>query len=185
MKRPWDGDRYLQLVEKLRAAMPDVAIRTTFIVGFPGETEGEFEHVLSFIREARLDRVGAFLFSREPGTPAHDMPGQVPLRVKQERFDRLMRTQQTISLERNKRWEGRELRVLVDESKDGWIAGRSFRDAPEIDGWIYARGDATPGSFANVVITEAKEHDLYGHLQGVEAPKRQVIPLKLAMKRAQ
>jgi ribosomal protein S12 methylthiotransferase len=185
MKRPWDGDRYLQLVEKLRAAMPDVAIRTTFIVGFPGETEEEFEHVLSFIREARLDRVGAFLFSREPGTPAHDMPGQVPLRVKQERFDRLMRTQQTISLERNKRWEERELRVLVDESKDGWIAGRSFRDAPEIDGWVYARGDATPGSFAYVVITEAREHDLYGHLQGVEAPKRQFVPLKMATRRAQ
>jgi ribosomal protein S12 methylthiotransferase len=108
------------------------------------------------------------------------MPGQVPLRVKQERFDRLMRTQQTISLERNKRWEGRELRVLVDENKDGWIAGRSFRDAPEIDGWIYARGDATPGTFATVTVTEAKEHDLYGHLAGADAPLRQVTPLKMS-----
>lgn len=185
MKRPWDGARYLELVAKLRSAMPDVAVRTTFIVGFPGETDEEFDDLVSFVKSARLDRVGAFLFSREPGTPAHDMPGQVPLRVKQERFDRLMRTQQTISLEKNKGWEGRELRVLVDESKDGWIAGRSFRDAPEIDGWVYARGDATPGSFANVVVTEAKEHDLYGHLQGVEAPRRQFVPLKMATKRAQ
>jgi ribosomal protein S12 methylthiotransferase len=113
------------------------------------------------------------------------MPGQVPLRAKQERFDRLMRTQQTISLERNRLWEGRSMRVLVEEFKDGWIAGRSFRDAPEIDGWVYALGSAKPGTFANVTVTEAREHDLYGHLHGAEAPKRQVTPLKMAVKRAQ
>ncbi|MCH7905608.1 MAG: 30S ribosomal protein S12 methylthiotransferase RimO, partial [Armatimonadetes bacterium] len=181
MKRPWDGERYLQVFDKVRKAIPDVAIRTTFIVGFPGETDAEFDHLLDFVKDAKLDRVGAFLFSREPGTPAHDMPGQVPLKVKQQRFDRLMRIQQGVSLEKNKRWEGQSLRVLVDECKDGWVAGRSFRDAPEIDGWVYARGEASPGVFAEVQITEGKEHDLYGHLQGVEPPKRQLNPLKMAM----
>ena len=180
MKRPWDGERYLKLVEKLGSAMPDVAVRTTFIVGFPGETDQEFAHMLSFVREAKLDRVGAFLFSREPGTPAHDMPGQVPLKVKQERYDRLMRAQQAVSLEKSRSWEGRPLRVLVDECKDGWVAGRSFRDAPEIDGWVYARGSASPGSFVTVHVTEGKEHDLYGHLEGAEAPKRQVRTLQMS-----
>jgi ribosomal protein S12 methylthiotransferase len=180
MKRPWEGDRYLKLVEKLRSAMPDVAVRTTFIVGFPGETEAEFASLVEFVQEARLDRVGAFLFSREPGTPAHDMPGQVPLRAKQERYDRLMRAQQAVSLEKSRSWEGRVLRVLVDECKDGWVAGRSFRDAPEIDGWVYARGDAPPGTFVTVHVTEGMEHDLYGHLSGEEAPKRQVRSLQMA-----
>ncbi len=186
MKRPWDGSRYLKVFEKVRAAMPTVAIRTTFIVGFPGETETEFAHLLDFVKEAKLDRVGAFLFSREPGTPAHDMDGQVPLQVKEQRIDRLMRIQQGVSLEINKAWEGRTLRVLVDECKDGWVAGRSYRDAPEIDGWVYAQGDAVPGAFVDVIVTEGKEHDLYGHLEGVEAPKRQVRSLQMAaLRRAQ
>jgi ribosomal protein S12 methylthiotransferase len=180
MKRPWDGDRYLSLIERLRAAMPDVAVRTTFIVGFPGETEQQFASLVSFVQEAKLDRVGAFLFSREPGTPAHDMPGQVPLKVKQERYDRLMRAQQAVSLSKSHHWEGRSLRVLVDECKDGWVAGRSFRDAPEIDGWVYARGNAEPGTFVDVQVTEGREHDLYGHLAGAEAPKRQVRRLQMA-----
>ncbi|HXH61882.1 MAG TPA: 30S ribosomal protein S12 methylthiotransferase RimO [Fimbriimonadaceae bacterium] len=183
MKRPWDGERYLRLFEKIRATIPDVAIRTTFIVGFPGETDTEFRHMVDFVKEARLDRVGAFLFSREPGTSAHDMPDQVPLKTKQDRYDRLMRVQQSVSLEKNKAWEGRSLRVLVDESKDGWIAGRSFRDAPEIDGWVYAKGVATPGSFVKVAVTEGTEHDLYGHLKGEEPPKRRVAPIRMASAR--
>ena len=108
------------------------------------------------------------------------MPGQVPLVIKEQRFDKLMRVQQGVSLDKNKGWEGRSLRVLVDECRDGWIAGRSFRDAPEIDGWVYARGDAAPGEFAEVQITEGKEHDLYGHLQGVEPPKKRLSPLQMA-----
>jgi ribosomal protein S12 methylthiotransferase len=95
MKRPWDGDRYLGLLEKVRRVMPEAAIRTTFIVGFPGETEEEFQHLLNFVDAAQLDRVGAFLFSREPGTPSHEMEGQVPFRVKQQRYDRLMSRQQS------------------------------------------------------------------------------------------
>ncbi|MBS1723583.1 MAG: 30S ribosomal protein S12 methylthiotransferase RimO [Armatimonadetes bacterium] len=164
MKRPWDGERYLKLFEKLRQAMPEAAIRTTFIVGFPGETEQEFQALLDFVREARLDRVGAFTFSREAGTPAHDMAAQVPFLTKRERYDRLMRMQAGISLAKNKAWEGRSLTVLVDECKDGWISGRSFRDAPEIDGWVYASGEATPGAFVEVCVTDGREHDLYGEI---------------------
>lgn len=184
MKRPWDGERYLRLFEKVRAAMPHAAIRTTFIVGFPGETDAEFSALTDFVKEAKLDRVGAFTFSREPGTPAHDMPNQVPFRKKRERFDRLMRTQQVISLEKNRAYEGQELDVLVEESRDGWIAGRSFRDAPEIDGWVYAQGTAEPGSLAKVKITEGREHDLYGHLEGHQPPRRKLTALKMASPRA-
>lgn len=182
MKRPWDGERYLKLFDKVRSRIPDVAIRTTFIVGFPGETDAEFNYLVDFIREAKLDRVGAFTFSREPGTPSHDMPGQVPFRTKRERYDRLMRAQSPISLAKNKAWEGQSIRVLVDESKDGWIAGRSYRDAPEIDGWVYAQGDAAPGSFVTVTVSEGKEHDLYGSVAGVGLTNR-LSPLRMAAPR--
>ncbi|MCB0825338.1 MAG: 30S ribosomal protein S12 methylthiotransferase RimO [Armatimonadetes bacterium] len=180
MKRPWDGDRYLAIFEKVRSAIPEVAIRTTFIVGFPGETDAEFRHMVDFVQAAKLDRVGAFTFSREPGTPAHDMDGQVPKKIKDERYDRLMRAQKPISLGINKGWEGKSIRVLVDEVKDGWMAGRSFRDAPEIDGWVYAKGDAQPGQFVEVRITEGREYDLIGHIAGSEPPKRQLIPLQMS-----
>lgn len=162
MKRPGDAERYLRLFEKARAAMPDVAIRTTFIVGFPGETEAEFGSLLDFVRQAKLDRVGAFMFSRESGTPAYDMAEQVPFRVKRHRHDQLMRVQQSVSLERNRAWEGRTLDVLVEEVRDGWSVGRSFRDAPEIDGLVYAKGDSAPGSIVPVKITEGREYDLVG-----------------------
>lgn len=165
MKRPWDGERYLQLFEKLRVAMPDCAIRTTFIVGFPGETDDEFEYLMEFIERARLDRVGAFLYSREPGTPSHDFEGQVPFRVKRARYDRLMSTQQGISLAINESWVGRSLPVLVEEVRDGWAIGRSHRDAPEIDGLVYARGEAAPGEMVTVKVTDAEPYDLYGELE--------------------
>lgn len=184
MKRPWDGDRYLKVFERVRAAIPAVTIRTTFIVGFPGETNEEFEHLLEFTKAARLDRVGAFTYSREPGTPSYEMPGQIPFRTKQQRYDRLMRAQRPISLEINESWIGKDIKVLVDESKNGWVAGRSFRDAPEIDGWVYGQGVAVPGSFINVTVTEAKEYDLYGHISGFESPKRTLQPLQMAGPRA-
>ncbi len=179
MKRPGDGERYLKLVEKLRAAMPDGAIRTTFIVGFPGETDIEFAELLAFVKQAKLDRVGAFMYSRETGTPAHDLPGQLPMRVKRARLDRLMRAQQEISLERNRAWEGRTLRVLVEEQREGWLLGRSHRDAPEIDGVVYARGAVEPGSFVDVQVTQGREYDLYGVVEGT-APSRGLTPLRMA-----
>jgi ribosomal protein S12 methylthiotransferase len=164
MKRPWDGDRYLALFEKVRAAMPDAAIRTTFIVGFPGETEAEFSYLLDFMRTAKLDRVGAFTFSREPTTPSHDMENQVPFRQKRERYDRLMRAQQGISLRVNQSWIGRELPVLVDEPKQGLWVGRSHRDAPEIDGIVAFSGEARPGDIVKVRVTHADPYDVQGEL---------------------
>lgn len=164
MKRPWDGDRYLALFEKVRKAVPDVSIRTTFIVGFPGETDAEFEHLIDFTRAARLDRVGAFTFSREPGTPSHDLPDQVPFRVKRQRYDRLMQIQQGISRAVNRDWIGKELSVLIEDTKDGWLIGRSTRDAPEIDGLVFVRGDAKPGDIVLATVTDAEPYDLYASM---------------------
>jgi len=166
MKRPWDGDRYLKLFEKVRAAMPEVAIRTTFIVGFPGETEGEFQALCDFVKTAKLDRVGAFTYSREPGTPSYEMPDQVPFRVKRERYDRLLRLQAAVSAENNKRWIGKSLDVLVDEASAGGFSGRSFRDAPEIDGVVRCKGEAVPGDIVSVTVEGFDEHDLAGTRPG-------------------
>lgn len=162
MKRPWDGDRYRAVFDKVRDQIPSVAIRTTFIVGFPGETEEEFDYLVDFVKKAELDRVGAFTYSRESGTPAHDMPGQVPFRTKQTRYDRLMRTQKPIALAKNLSWVGKELTVLVEDQKSGYSVGRSFRDAPEIDGLVWVKGDHTPGTFVTAKIEQAQEHDLIG-----------------------
>lgn len=181
MRRPWDGERYMRLFEKVRAAMPSCSIRTTFIVGFPGETDEEYKYLLDFVKESRLDRVGAFLFSREPGTPSHDMEGQISSKVKQERYDKLMRVQQKISLEMNQAWVGRTLNVLVDSKQDGWWVGRSHRDAPEIDGWVFFQGEAELGQIVPVEVTKAEPYDLYGKSQGyVEKPGRRLMPLRQA-----
>jgi ribosomal protein S12 methylthiotransferase len=178
MKRPWDGERYLKLFEKVRAAMPDVAIRTTFIVGFPGETDQEFDYLLDFVKKASLDRVGAFVFSREPGTPSYDMPEQVPSRVKRQRYDRLMTLQQEISLSVNESWIGRELDVLVEDIQEGWLVGRSHRDAPEIDGFVFVDGDAKPGSFVKAQVTSAEPYDLYARLSSAPKRVRSMIQLR-------
>jgi ribosomal protein S12 methylthiotransferase len=160
MKRPWNGDRYLELLAKARAAMPNVAVRSTFIVGYPGETDEEFQHLLAFLREARMDRVGAFVYSREPGTPSHDMPGQITSRIKRERYDAVMRLQQQISLEINQGLIGRRLQVLVDEADAETSIGRSHRDAPEIDGLVYVSGHLEPGTIVEVEVTGAEPYDL-------------------------
>jgi len=181
MKRPWDGERYLDLFEKVRAAMPEVAIRTTFIVGFPGETEEEFEDLLEFCEAAALDRVGAFTFSREPSTPSYDMPDQVPDEVKQERYARLMTLQQEISLEVNQGWIGKEIDVLVEDIRDGWLVGRSHRDAPEIDGFVFVEGEAKPGDFIRATVTGAEPYDLLA--KSLRTPKtgpRKMTSLRLA-----
>jgi ribosomal protein S12 methylthiotransferase len=181
MRRPWDGERYMRLFEKVRAALPEVAIRTTFIVGFPGETDEEFKYLLNFMKESKLDRVGAFVFSREPGTPSFDMPCQISAKVKQERYDRLMRTQQKISLEANQIWRGRLLQVLVEDRQGDWWIGRSHRDAPEIDGMVFFQGDAALGQIVSVEIDKAEAYDLYGKSSGyTERTARRVIPLRQA-----
>jgi ribosomal protein S12 methylthiotransferase len=182
MHRPWDGDRYLRLFEKVRAAMPNCAIRTTFIVGFPGETDAEFQHLVDFTRDARLDRVGAFQFSKEPGTPAHDLDGQVTPRLKRERYERLMRLQQKISLEKNEAWVGRDLDVLVEDTKEGWLIGRSHRDAPEIDGLVFVQGEGTPGAIVTTRVTGAEHYDLYAETLRVPVSSgRKLAPLRMAI----
>jgi ribosomal protein S12 methylthiotransferase len=167
MRRPPDTERTLGIIRDLRAAMPDIALRSTFIVGYPGETREEFAALLEFLEQARLDRVGVFRYSREPGTPAAELPGQVRGHVIERRWHEVMQLQQRISLERNKRWEGRTIQVLVEgqgASDDGapLIVGRSFRDAPEVDGQVFAWGTAAPGSFATVRVTQALDYDLWG-----------------------
>jgi ribosomal protein S12 methylthiotransferase len=181
MKRPWDGERYMRLFDKVRAAMPNAAVRTTFIVGFPGETQEEFASLIDFVKEARLDRVGAFVFSREPGTPSHDMEDQVSLKVKRERYDQIMRVQQKISMEVNQGWIGKELDVLIDEERDGWLIGRSHRDAPEIDGLVFVQGDAKPGDIVKTTVVQAEAYDLHARMDGATRPmRRELTPLRQA-----
>lgn len=160
MKRPWDGDRYLKLFDKVRARIPDVAIRSTFIIGFPGETEAEFEDLVCFVNAAKLDRVGAFLFSREEPTPSYNMEGQVPHRVKEARFARLMETQKEISRQVNQSWVGKELKVLVEEHREGWSIGRSHRDAPDIDGLVFLPALHEKGRILRARVTSADDYDL-------------------------
>jgi ribosomal protein S12 methylthiotransferase len=167
MGRPGDGDSYLRLIERLREAMPDIAIRSTFLLGFPGEREQEFETLLEFLRAAQLDRVGAFCYSPEAQTPAAAMPGRIAPAEAQQRYDELMVLQQQISLARNQRWIGRELDVLVESSgrhMGEWV-GRSFRDAPEIDGAVTVRapgGRGAAGEFIRARIVAAQPYDLVG-----------------------
>jgi ribosomal protein S12 methylthiotransferase len=167
MGRPGDGASYLKLVSRLRAAMPDIAIRSSFIVGFPGESEEEFRRLLDFVEGAQLDRAGAFCFSPERGTPAAGMPDQVPGEVAQQRYHELMALQQRVSLARNRGWVGREIEVLIEapsERNDEWI-GRSFRDAPEIDGMVKVQAGGArlrPGQFVRCGVTAAEAYDLVG-----------------------
>jgi ribosomal protein S12 methylthiotransferase len=169
MRRPPDTDQTKGIIRDLRAAMPDIALRSTFIVGFPGETREEFAALQSFLEEVKLDRVGVFRYSQEPGTQAATLPGQVRERVIDRRWHELMQLQQQVSLKRNQRWLGRTIKMLVEgqgTSDDGapLVVGRSFRDAPEVDGQVFAWGVAQPGSFVQVHVTQALEYDLWGQL---------------------
>lgn len=162
MRRPHDVDAVLAQIDQLRAAMPDIALRTSFIVGYPGETEEEFETLLDFVDRIAFDRVGTFIFSPEAGTPAADMPNQVPDRVKRERYERLMRHQQAISWASNQAMIGKTVEVLVEGHGDGISVGRTYRDAPEIDGLVVVEGEVEVGELVPVRIVGASEYDLWG-----------------------
>jgi len=164
MRRPANIEWVYRTFEKIRAAMPDVAIRTTFIVGYPGETEEEFDGLLKFVRDLQFDRVGAFQYSFEPGTPSADQPGHLPEEVKQERYERLMEMQQSVSLKKNQAHVGRTLEVLIEGQGDGLTLGRTYRDAPEIDGLVILRGTVPAGEFVPVKIDGAMTYDLSGHV---------------------
>lgn len=169
MRRPPDTERTKATIAALRQAMPDAALRSTFIVGFPGETNAEFRALLEFLEEAQLDRVGAFRFSPEPGTHAATLPDQVRPKVIERRWHELMQLQQGVSLARNRRWKNRTIDVLVEgdgASDDGrpLVVGRSFRDAPEVDGQVFAWGEAPVGAIVSVKVTQPTEYDLWGQL---------------------
>ena len=166
MKRPGKIDRTLERIKQWREICPDLTLRSTFIVGFPGETEEDFQMLLDFLKEAQLDRVGCFKFSPVEGAPATEMTDQVPEDVKEERFHRFMQLQQEISAERLKQKIGRTLDVIVDEIDDEGIIGRTKADAPEVDGLVYIENlSGTPvkvGEFIKVTITYSDEYDLWG-----------------------
>lgn len=164
MRRPADVDWTRRTVEKMRKAMPDLALRTTFIVGYPGETEAEFQTLLDFIAEMQFDRVGAFTFSFEPGTASEALGDPIPLALKQERLERLMLLQQEISLARNQALIGKTLDVLVEGQTNDLVIGRSYRDAPEIDGLIFLEGGIPTGPFVRAQVTGALTHDLAGRI---------------------
>ena len=166
MKRPGKIDRTLERIKQWREICPDLTLRSTFIVGFPGETEEDFQMLLDFLKEAQLDRVGCFKFSPVEGALATEMAGQVPEDVKEERFHRFMQLQQEISAERLKQKIGQTLDVIVDEIDDEGIIGRTKADAPEVDGLVYIENlSGTPvkvGEFIKVTITHSDEYDLWG-----------------------
>jgi ribosomal protein S12 methylthiotransferase len=160
MRRPHNVDKLLDWIEYYRQAMPGAVLRTTFIVGYPGETEAEFQGLLDFMEAVQFDRVGAFVFSPEPDTPAYDLPNQIDKDTKQERWERLMAFQQPISLKRNQQMVGQKLDVLVDGVGDGVSIARSYRDAPEIDGYVVVEKELSVGQMMPVLVTGAMEYDL-------------------------
>lgn len=169
MNRPVKKSYVISLINKLRDRIPNLTLRTTFIVGFPGETDKDFEELLSFVKEFRFERLGGFVFSREEGTPAYDFPQQIPARIKKERLKELMLLQQSISKEINSSYLGKEIEVLIDEIKLGKpniVLGRTRADAPEIDGKVIIRGDkAKVGNIIKVKVIEASEYDLVGEIK--------------------
>lgn len=163
MKRPAFEDRTMARIHRWREQCPDITLRSTFIVGFPGETESEFQYLLDWMSEAQLDRVGCFQYSPVEGAPANALEGAVPDEVKQERYDRFMAHQQAISTERLARKVGKELDVLIDEVDEDGAVGRSSADAPEIDGSVFVDSAVTlkPGDLVRVRVTDSDEYDLW------------------------
>jgi ribosomal protein S12 methylthiotransferase len=162
MRRPANVDWVHKTLGKMRQAMPDLALRTTFIVGYPGETEDEFQSLLNFISEIKFDRVGVFPFSFEPGTTSEPLGDPIPNKLKEERVARVMQLQESISLSRNQALVGKTLPVLIEGIQKGVAVGRSYRDAPEIDGMVFAEGKAQVGQIVPVLISGALVHDLTG-----------------------
>ncbi|MED8693035.1 30S ribosomal protein S12 methylthiotransferase RimO [Escherichia marmotae] len=164
MKRPGSVDRQLARIKQWREICPELTLRSTFIVGFPGETEEDFQMLLDFLKEARLDRVGCFKYSPVEGADANALPDQVPEEVKEERWNRFMQLQQQISAERLQEKVGREILVIIDEVDEEGAIGRSMADAPEIDGAVYLNGETNvkPGDIVRVKVEHADEYDLWG-----------------------
>jgi len=166
MNRPWQGRVNDGIIERIKLALPDAVLRTTFIVGFPGETDEQFEHLLQFVQRHEFDHVGVFTFSPEEGTPAYELPNQLPQSVMDARRDALMQIQQPISLRRNRLLIGKVVDVLIEQEnpETGELIGRSARFSPEVDGLVYVQGEASLGALVPVAIVDADVYDLYGNV---------------------
>jgi ribosomal protein S12 methylthiotransferase len=169
MRRPANMEWVYGTLEKMRATIPGLALRTTFIVGYPGETEEEFETLLHFVEEIKFDHVGVFPFSFEPGTTSEPLGDPISQELKEERLSRLVTVQENISLARNQSFVGQTQNVLIEGYNDGISVGRAYHDAPEIDGMVFVEGEAPVGEIVPVQITGAMVHDLTARL--IPAPK--------------
>ena len=171
MNRRTTGEHIRRIFRHIRENDPLFAIRTTIMTGFPGETERQFGRVLDFLEEAELDRVGAFVYSPEEGTPAASFPDQIPRSTAEERYARLMELQAGITQARSELFLGRDLDVLVEDAEPteegagGEVWGRSYRDAPEVDGAVCAAGTAARGDLVRVRVTDCEDCDLFGTLE--------------------
>jgi len=166
MKRPAHAENTLERIKKWRSICPDLTLRSTFIVGFPGETEEDFQQLLDFLEEAQIDRAGCFKYSAVEGATANALENHVPEEVKQERFERFMEVQARISAERLQKKIGRTIEVVIDEVDEEGAIGRSHADAPEIDGLVYLNGETElePGDVVTAKVFQADEHDLWAEL---------------------
>jgi ribosomal protein S12 methylthiotransferase len=166
MNRPWQGQVNDTIIRKIKEAIPEATLRTTFIVGFPGETETHFSHLAEFVECHEFDHVGVFTFSPEEETPAYRLPNQVPPEIMEQRRDILMQIQQPISWKKNQACIGDTVDVLIEQENPhtGELIGRSIRFAPEVDGLVYVKGEASLGTIVPVIITDADIYDLYGEV---------------------
>jgi len=166
MKRPGNRERVLERIQAWRECCPELVLRSTFIVGFPGETDDDFQQLLDFLDDAQLDRVGCFMYSAVDGAAANELPGQVRQEIKQQRYDLFMQKQQAISMQKLQQRVGQSLQVLVERKSDDGYAARSYADAPEIDGLVYINTaqELKIGEFYQVKITDSDEYDCYGQL---------------------
>ncbi|MDY7007639.1 MAG: 30S ribosomal protein S12 methylthiotransferase RimO [Cyanobacteriota bacterium] len=166
MNRPWQGRVNDDIIEKIKAAMPNAVLRTTFIVGFPGETEEHYTHLVEFVKRHEFDHVGVFTFSPEEGTPAYSLPNQLSKAVMEARREEIMQVQQPISRKQNQKSVGQVVDVLIEQENPHTeeLIGRSSRFSPEVDGLVYLQGQARLGSIVPVMITDADVYDLYGYV---------------------
>jgi ribosomal protein S12 methylthiotransferase len=166
MNRPWQAGVNDKLMDRIKTDLPQAVMRTTFIVGFPGETEKQFDHLLQFVQRHEFDHVGVFTFSPEEGTPAYNLPDRLPQEVMDARRDAIMTVQQPISHKKNQAEVGKVVDVLIEQEnpETGELVGRSPRFAPEVDGLVYVQGEASLGAIVPVSITDADVYDLYGQI---------------------
>jgi ribosomal protein S12 methylthiotransferase len=166
MNRPWQGQINDGIMERIKIALPSAVLRTTFIVGFPGETQEHFQHLLEFTQRHKFDHVGVFTFSPEEGTPAYNLPNQIPAEIMAARRDQLMALQQPISWQKNQQEIGKIVDVLIEQEnpETGKLIGRSGRFSPEVDGQVYVKGEARLGTIVKVAIQSADAYDLYGQV---------------------